>query len=155
MTELLDRLSDEDPEARDRATEELLTWGSMIREILEERRGRESDVEAKGRLTMLLGRLPRHLPPWQAELRELTLLVGEDPVEQERCRDRLAMDLGSGACPVSGRAYLRGGRGEAAVAICEDEAHGDVVLILRKFTSVDAVRRGGPEHRRALEETRR
>jgi hypothetical protein len=61
-----------------------------------------------------------------------------------------------GVCTYAGPAENVAKMGsEDAVGLCEDEGHGDVVILLLKSGDVDVVPRDGPEHESAKKKTKR
>ncbi len=214
VSALLDRLSEDDLEAREKAESELKAWGPAIASLLEERLKNEKDGEARLRVEQIRKAVPARRPAWMKELAALQLTLGaNESLSTEgalltSCQNNLSQlwkmqcvymaqfggrmkkmpdatgkdfwlalaktmpplidesGLDIFVCPASGIAAERGVctfRGPVRpvsrladgdfVGICDDEAHGEQVVVLRKSGDTTAVPRGGAEHDEALRTT--
>ncbi|HLF94008.1 MAG TPA: type II secretion system protein GspG, partial [Planctomycetota bacterium] len=214
VSALLDRLSEDDLEAREKAESELKAWGPAIASLLEERLKSEKDGEARLRVEQVRKAVPARRPAWMRELAALQLTLGaNESVSTEgalltACQHNLSQlwkmecvymsqfggklkkmpdatgkdfwlalvktmpplidetENDSLVCPASGIAVERGVctyRGPARpvsrladgdfVGMCDDEAHGEQIVVLRKSGDTMVVPRGGAEHDEALRTT--
>lgn len=213
---LLDRLAEDDLDAREKAESELKAWGPAILPLLEPRAKTEKDGEARLRLEAIRKAVPARRPAWMRELAILQVTVRLNEETQSdaalltSCLSNLSqlwkmqftymsqfggrmkrMPDATGRefwlaltktqpplidptvfdiflCPASrieaGNEPVCTYRGPAVnvakladgdpVGMCDDESHGEQVVILRKSGDTMAVPRGGPEHEQALEKTK-
>jgi hypothetical protein len=212
---LLDRLSEDDFDAREKAVSELKGLGPSILAVLDERLATEKDPEARLRVEGIKKSLPAPRSPWSRELAPLCVTVGRSEILQgdeallTTCQNNLAQlwklehvymsQFGGRAkkmpeatgkefwlalaktqppvidetvldvfvCPASGLEAKSGTcsyRGPAvnvsrladgdAVGMCDDEAHGDGAVILRKSGDTVVVSRNEPEYEKALQTTK-
>jgi hypothetical protein len=212
---LLDRLGEDDFDAREKAVAELKGWGPAILSVLDERQRTEKDPEARLRVEGIRKALPARRSAWSRELAPLVVTIGRSEVLQgdqallSLCQNNLSqlwkmenvymsqfggrmkkMPEATGkefwlalaktqpplidetmfemfVCPGSGHEAKAGFcsyRGPAvtvsrladgdAIGMCDDEAHGDAAVVLRKSGAAVVVPRNDPEYEKALETTK-
>jgi hypothetical protein len=215
MNALLDRLSEDDFDAREKAEHDLKAWGPTVLSILEERLKTEKDPEARLRVEGVRRAVPAGRPAWSKELATLAVTITRsdelqgDQAQLTACQNNLSqlwkmqcvymsqfggrmkrMPDATGKefwlalsktqpplidptvadifiCPASGKDSKDGGctyRGPAVnvakladgdvVGMCDDEAHGDVAVILRKSGDAIVISRSDPLYEAALEKTK-
>jgi hypothetical protein len=215
VRDLLDRLSEDELEAREKASLELRGWGAAIHPELEERLRMEKDHETRLRIESIRRLTPERRPAWARELSPLEITITAqdsspgDPALIQSCSNNLALlwkaqnvytnqfggrskrmpgetgkdfwlaltktnpplldPRGSDlfTCPASevrgqpGACSYRGPArnvAEAAdsdvIGMCDDEAHGEVAIILRKSGALAVIQKSDALYEEALEKTR-